>query len=138
MKSRWSVVAVAVAGVALLLGAARASAHHSLSSEFDISKTVTITGTVTKMEWVNPHSWVRIDVKGPDGKVENWAVEMGPPNSLLRSGWNKNSLPVGTEILVDGFRAKDGTPVANGREVTFPDGKRLFVGGSAPGTPAAR
>jgi hypothetical protein len=129
---------VALVGVGLLLAAAPAIAHHAFAAEFDVNQPVKLRGTVTKMEWVNPHSWVRIDVKGPDGKVENWAVEMGPPNSLLRSGWNKNSLPVGTEILVDGFRAKDGTPVANGREVTFPDGKRLFVGGSAPGTPAAR
>lgn len=131
-------LAVALVGVGLLLAAAPVIAHHAFAAEFDVNQPVKLRGTVTKMEWVNPHSWVRIDVKGPDGKVENWAIEMGPPNSLLRAGWNKNSLPLGTEILVNGFRAKDGTPVANGREVTFPDGKRLFVGSSGPGAPAAR
>lgn len=129
---------VALVGVAWLQAAAPAVAHHAFAAEFDVNQPVKLRGSVTKMEWVNPHSWLRIDVKGPDGKVENWAIEMGPPNSLLRSGWNKNSLPVGTEVLVAGFRAKDGTPVANGREVTFPDGKRLFVGSSGPGAPAAR
>lgn len=132
---------VALVGAGLLLAAAPVVAHHAFAAEFDVNQPIKLRGSVTKMEWVNPHSWLRIDVKGPDGKVENWAIEMGPPNSLLRAGWNKNSLPVGAEVLVDGFRAKDGTPVANGREVTFPDGKRLFTAGSAPpgaGAPGAR
>jgi hypothetical protein len=93
---------------------------------------------VTKMEWINPHSWIHIDVKTPDGKVEQWMVEGGAPNALLRRGWNKNSLLPGTEIFVEGFQAKDGALRANGRDITFPDGKKLFVGSSGIGAPDER
>jgi hypothetical protein len=95
-------------------------------------------GTVVKMEWINPHSWIHIDVKRDDGKVERWMVEGGAPNALLRRGWNKNSLPEGTEIVVEGFQAKDGSNRANGRDITFPDGKKLFVGSSGIGAPDER
>ena len=129
-----------VAGAALLMTAAAVPviAHHSFAAEFDAKRPVKLRGTVTKMEWINPHSWIHIDVKGPDGKVEKWMVEGGAPNALLRRGWNKNSLLPGTEILVEGFQAKDGANRANGRDITFPDGKKLFVGSSGTGAPDER
>src|SRR3954467_2525724 len=129
-----------VAGAALLLSAAAvpALAHHSFAAEFDAKKPVTLKGTVTKMEWINPHSWIHIDVKKDDGTMEHWMVEGGAPNALLRRGWNKQSLPAGTEIIVDGFPAKDGATRANGRDITFPDGKKLFVGSSGTGAPDER
>jgi hypothetical protein len=110
-------------------------AHHAFTAEFDASKPVTLRGTVTKMEWVNPHSWIHLDVKGPDGKVETWAIEAGAPNAMFRRGWNKNSIPVGIEIVVEGYRAKNGKNIANGRDVLLPDGKKLFVGSSGTGAP---
>src|SRR4026207_978287 len=103
-------------------------AHHSFAAEFDAKKPVKLRGVVTKMEWINPHSWIHIDVKTPDGKTEQWMGEGGAPTALLRRGWNKNSLLPGTEILVEGFQAKDGAMRANGRDITFPDGKKPFVG----------
>ena len=126
-----------VAAAALLVTAAAVPvlAHHSFAAEFDAKKPVTLQGVVTKMEWINPHSWIHIDVKKPDGTVEKWMVEGGAPNALLRRGWNKNSLPEGTEIVVEGFQAKDGSNRANGRDITFPDGKKLFVGSSGIGAP---
>jgi hypothetical protein len=126
-----------VAGAALLVAAAAVPviAHHSFAAEFDAKRPVKMTGTVVKMEWINPHSWIHIDVKKADGKVERWMVEGGAPNALLRRGWNKNSLPEGTEIVVEGFQAKDGSNRANGRDITFPDGKKLFVGSSGIGAP---
>ena len=125
-----------IASVALLVApAAVVLAHHSFAAEFDANKPVTIKGTVVLVEWSNPHSWIHIEVTGPDGKVERWAVEGGAPNALIRRGWNKNSLPVGLEITVEGFQAKDGSLRANGRDITFPDGKRLFVGSSGTGAP---
>ena len=129
-----------VAGAAFAVAAAvvPVMAHHSFAAEFDAKKPVKLRGTVTKMEWINPHSWIHIDVKMPDGKVESWMVEGGAPNALLRRGWNKNSLLPGTEILVEGFQAKDGANRANGRDITFPDGKKLFVGSSGIGAPDER
>ncbi len=129
-----------MAGAALLVSAAAVPAlgHHSFAAEFDAKRPVKLQGTVTKMEWINPHSWIHLDVKTADGKVEKWMVEGGAPNALLRRGWNKNSLPAGTEILVEGFQAKDGSLRANGRDITFPDGRKLFVGSSGIGAPDER
>src|SRR5580658_593936 len=110
-------------------------AHHSFAAEYDADKPVTLTGAVTKMAWINPHSWIYIDVKKNDGTVENWAVEAGPPGTLVRAGFTKNSLAPGTVIKVNGYRAKDGALRANGRDITLPDGRLLFVGGSSPGAP---
>ena len=132
-------LSVAALGVGLLvLGRVPVLAHHAFSSEFDANKHVEMTGTVTKMEWVNPHSWIHIEVKSPDGKVERWAVEGGAPNALIRRGWTKNSVPLGVQIVVEGFQAKDGSFRANGRDITFPDGKKLFVGSSGIGAPDER
>ena len=112
-----------------------ASAHHAFAAEFDASKEVHFTGTVTKMEWVNPHAWLHIDVKKPDGTVENWAIEAGTPNVLFRRGFSKESLLPGTQIVVDGYQAKDGSHRANGRDLTLPDGRKLFLGSSGTGAP---
>jgi len=125
---------------ALLLAAAPVWAHHAFAAEFDADKPIKFKGTVTKMEWINPHAWIHIDVKGDDGKVTSWMIEAAAPNSLLRRGWTKDSLPKGTEILVEGYQAKDGANRGNGSIITFTDGKKLFVGssagdpGAAPGT----
>ena len=135
-----ALLVLATAGLALL-AAAPAWAHHAFAAEFDADKPVKLKGTVTKMEWINPHAWIHIDVKAEDGTVANWMIEAAAPNSLLRRGWNKNSLPAGTEILVEGFQAKDQSNRANGSVITFTDGKKLFVGnaagdpGAAPGAP---
>jgi hypothetical protein len=112
-----------------------ARAHHSFAAEYDANKPVTLTGSVTKMAWINPHSWIYIDVKKPDGNLENWAVEAGPPGTLIRAGFTKESLSAGTVIKVNGYRAKDGALRANGRDITLPDGRLLFVGGSSPDAP---
>ena len=104
-----------------------ALAHHSVQAEFDLSKPITVTGVVTKVEWINPHSWITIEVKGADGQVQIWEVEAGAPNALFRLGFNKDSLPIGTEIVVDGYLAKNGSRRANGRDLTLPDGKKLFL-----------
>jgi hypothetical protein len=121
--------------VTMLPLASRALAHHSFAAEYDADKPVVLTGAVTKMAWINPHSWIYIDVKKSDGTVENWAVEAGPPGTLVRAGFTKDSLAAGTVIKVNGFRAKDGALRANGRDITLPDGRSLFVGGSSPGAP---
>jgi len=132
MRKMLSVVAV---GGLLVMGGVPAFAHHAFSSEFDANKPVEFTGTVTKMEWVNPHSWIHVDVKKPDGTVENWAIEGGTPNTLLRRGLRKSDLPAGTEIHVTGFQAKDGGLRANGKDLTLPDGRALFLGSGGTGAP---
>ena len=110
------------------------SAHHSFSAEFDATKQVTLAGEVVMMEWVNPHSWLHIDVKKPDGAVERWKVEGGSPSVLFRLGWNRDSLPAGTKVTVVGFQAKDGSLRASSRELRFPDGRRMDLGGSGSST----
>ena len=114
---------------------AAAWAHHAFAAEFDADKPVKFKGTVKKMEWINPHAWIYLDVKGTDGTVTNWMVEAGAPNALLRRGWTKASLLPGTEILIEGYQAKDGANRANGRDITFKDGKKLFVGSAGTGAP---
>ena len=126
---------------ALVLAAALAMsvplwAHHAFQAEFDDRKPVHLVGKVTKMEWINPHAWIHIDVTEPDGKVTSWMVECGSPNIMLRRGFTKESLEFGSEIVVEGYRAKNGSNRANGSSVTFKDGRRLFVGGSNPDIPA--
>jgi hypothetical protein len=115
-----------------MLSAASVWGHHAFAAEFDINNPVTLTGTVTQMEWINPHAWIHIDVKGPDGKITSWMVEGGSPNILLRRGFTKRSLEAGTEIVITGYQAKSGENRANGANITFKDGKRLFLGGSNP------
>jgi hypothetical protein len=119
----------------LILAVAPASAHHAFAAEFDAKRPIKLQGTVTKMEWINPHAWIHIDVKKADGTVEEWMIEAGTPNTLLRRGLTRDSLKKGTEIVVDGYQSKDGSLRANGRDVTLPDGKTLFLGSSGPEGP---
>jgi hypothetical protein len=124
-----------IAAAALILSTTPTSAHHAFAAEFDATKPIKLRGTVVKMEWINPHTWIHLDVKTPNGKVERWMIEGGPPNALYRRGFTQKSLPNGSEILVEGFRAKDGSLKGNGRDLTFADGRRLFVGSSGTGAP---
>lgn len=111
------------------------AAHHAFSAEFDADRPVKLTGRVVKMEWINPHAWIYMDVKGEDGKTQTWMVETGAPNALIRRGWTKNSVPEGIEITVEGYQSKDGALRANGRNVLLPDGRQLFAGSSGTGAP---
>lgn len=133
MRTRLLVAAV---GVGLLaVGTAPILAHHAFSAEFDANRPVQLTGVVTRMEWVNPHSWIHIDVKKQNGTVEKWMIEGGTPNTLLRRGLRKQDLLPGTEIKVEGYQAKDGALRANGRNLTLPNGRALFLGSSGTGAP---
>ena len=123
------------AAALLVACAAPAMAHHSFAAEFDSKQPVTLKGTVTKMEWINPHSWIHLDVKNADGTVSKWMIEGGTPNTLVRRGFTKESLKEGTEITVEGFRAKNGALRANGADLILPDGRRLFLGSSGTGAP---
>ena len=132
---RTELTRVAVLGAALW-AASPAAAHHAFGGEFDPSRPVLLKGTVTKIEWVNPHAWIHVDVKKPDGSIEQWMVEGGTPNTLFRRGITKESLKVGTEIVVDGYQTRDHSMLrANGRNITFPDGRKLFLGSSGTGAP---
>ncbi len=128
---------VLLGGLVLVLTGMVASvgAHHAFSAEFDANKPVSFKGTVVRMEWINPHVWLHINVKKPDGTVEPWAFEAGTPNVLFRRGFTKASLAAGTEVAVDGYQAKDGSRRANGRDLTFADGRKMFLGSSGTGAP---
>jgi hypothetical protein len=133
MRTRILTLVAILAG--LSLAAAPLVAHHAFSAEFDANKQVILKGTVTKMEWINPHAWLHIDVKEADGKVTAWDIELGPPNALIKRGWNSSSIPKGLAVVVEGYQSKDGAKRANGREVTLPDGKKLFAGSPGTGAP---
>ena len=117
------------------MGAASVEAHHAFAAEFDATKPVALRGRIVKMEWINPHAWMHLEVTKADGAVETWMIEAGPPGALVRRGWKKDSVVAGVEVLVEGYRAIDGSNRANGRDVTFPDGTRLFAGTSGTGAP---
>ncbi len=134
MRQRVTVMVVGL-GVGLLLAGAAVQAHHAFAAEFDANRPVRLRGKITKMEWINPHSWMHLDVEKEDGTVESWMIEAGPPGALVRRGWSKDSVIPGTEVLVEGYQAIDGAFRANGRDVTFPDGRRLFAGSSGTGAP---
>ena len=126
---------VATAAIVVLLCNASALAHHAFSAEFDAKKPVHLDGIVTKVEFINPHAWIHIGVTGPDNKVSAWMIEAGSPNALLRRGFTKNTVTQGTRVVVDGYQAKDGSLRANGRDITLPDGRKLFLGSSGTGAP---
>jgi hypothetical protein len=133
-------IAFMFAAAGLLLAVTPLFAHHAFTAEFDAKKPLKLRGTVAKIELINPHSWIHIDVKNPDGTTTRWMIEGGTPNTLLRRGFTKNSLPAGTEIMVDGYQAKDGSNRANGRDLTFPDGRKIFLSntGGDEGAPASQ
>ena len=123
-------LAIAVCGVGLFVASAPVVAHHSFAAEFDAAKPIKLSGSVTKIEWMNPHAYFYIDVKDDAGKVDNWGMEMGSPNGLMRQGWTRNSLKIGDVVTVEGSRAKDGSNIGNARSVTLADGTRLFAASS--------
>ena len=129
-------VILAASALAALAAAVPVRAHHAFAAEFDSNQPITLRGSVTRVEWINPHTWIHLDVKDASGKVIEWMIEGGTPNTLLRRGVDKNSLPAGTEIVVEGYRAKNGTNRANGRDLTLPNGRKLFLGSSGTGAPA--
>jgi hypothetical protein len=131
-------IASLAAGIGLILGAVPVLAHHAFAAEFDANRPLQFTGTVVKVEWINPHAWFHIDVKQPDGKVVRWMVEAGTPNALFRRGFTKDALQSGTVIKVDGYGAKDGTNRMNGRDMTLADGRTLFMGSSGTGAPGQK
>ena len=137
MRTLSALTATLAAGTlaGLIAASAPLQAHHAFGAEFDANRPVTLKGVITRMEWVNPHSWIHIDVKNPDGSVQSWMIECGPPGALVRRGWSKASVPSGLEILVEGYQAKDGSLRANGKDVVLPDGRRLFAGSSGTGAP---
>ena len=129
------VCALLTTGLAALLAASPGAAHHSFSAEFAANKPVHLEGVVTRVEFINPHAWIHIDVTGPDGKVVSWMIEAGSPNVLLRRGFTKNTVKPGTRVVVDGYQAKDGSNRANGKDITLPGGRKLFLGSSGTGAP---
>ena len=131
---RTAFVLMSVAALAPF-GVEPAVAHHAFAAEFDSTQPVRLRGQITRMEWINPHAWMHLDVTLEDGTVESWMIEAGPPGALVRRGWTRDSVVPGTEVLVEGYRALDGSNRANGRDVTFPDGRRLFAGSSGTGAP---
>ena len=136
MRAHLTTLAFVAAGLALFAAQTPVAAHHSFAAEFDANRPVKFTeATVTKVMLVNPHSWIYVDVKTPDGKVENWAIEAGSPNILMRRGITINTIKAGTKIVVDGYQSKDGSHRANGRDLTLPDGQKLFLGSSGTGAP---
>jgi hypothetical protein len=134
MRTQLAMV-LGLTGLLLAGTAGSISAHHAFAAEFDSNKPVNFKGTLTRVEWVNPHVWIHVDVKKPDGSVEKWAVEGGTPNVLFRRGVTKQSLQAGMEIVIDGYQAKDGSRRANGRDLTLADGRRMFLGSSGTGAP---
>jgi hypothetical protein len=138
MKFSAGILITALVAAAVGAGTLPAQAHHAFASEYDIDKPITLKGVLTRLEWINPHGWVYVDVKDPKtGQVVNWAIEFGSPNALLRRGLRKTDFPVGSQVTVQGYLAKNGKPIANGTSVVLPDGRNFFTGSSGgPGGPA--
>ena len=128
MNAKPWIAAIAVAGACLAAGVLPLRAHHSLVTEFDVDKPLTLVGTIVKMEWTNPHSWLHIDVKNDKGQVQSWAIEFGSPNALYRRGWRRDDLPFGAAVTVSGYHARDGSRTVSATDVKLPDGRTLFAG----------
>lgn len=133
--SKWMLPVLMGAAIGLVGASAPAWAHHAFSAEFDANKPISLKGKVVKVEWVNPHAWIHLEVKKPDGTTDTWMIEGGTPNTLARRGITRTSLVAGTDISVEGYQSKDGSMRANGRDLTLPDGRKLFVGSSGTGAP---